>query len=98
MSFHYGDSSGAEITSASVIAETLPGVKNVLFGSCRQGGEIGETPHPLSIVRYDGGDLRLLKHELRDEDGIGIAGVTPGKIAAIQTVPGEEGAPEGDGG
>ena len=94
MFFHHGDSRGAEITGAGVIAETLPGVQNVMFGSNCQSGEIGEALQPLFIIRDDGSDLRLLKHELRDEDGVRVVGVAPGKIAAVLTVPGEERTPE----
>jgi len=94
MFFHHGDGSRTEITCARVIAEALPGVKDLLFGSSRQGGEIGETLHPLIIIWEDGGDLRLLEHELGDQDGIGIAGAAPGKIAAVSAVPGAERAPE----
>jgi len=83
-----------KVSSARIIAEALPGVQDFLFGSPRQGGEIGKAPHPFIIIRDDGRDLGLLEHELRDEDGVGIAGAAPGKIAAVATVPGEEGAPE----
>jgi hypothetical protein len=39
------------------------------------------------IIRYDGGDLRLLQHELGDEDCIRIDGSAPGKIAAMAAIP-----------
>ena len=94
MFFHHSDGRSAEITSTGVIAKTLPGVQNILFGSGCQSGIIGETPQPLFIIRDDGGDLRLLEHELGDEDGVRIVGVTPGKVAAVFTIPRKERAPE----
>jgi hypothetical protein len=94
MFFHHGDGSRTEVSGARVIAKALPGAKDLLFGSSRQGGEIGETPQPLIIIREDGGDLRLLEHELGDEDSVGIAGAAPGEIAAVLAVPGAERAPE----
>jgi hypothetical protein len=94
MFFHYGDRSRAEIPSARVVTKTLPGVENFLFGRCREGGKMWEAPHPLVIIRDDGGDLRLLKHELGDEDGVRIARAAPRKIAAVFAVPGKESAAE----
>ena len=78
---------GAEISGASVVPEPLPGVENFLFrrgGNC---GKIRETAQPLIIIWDYGGDLSLLEHELRDEDGVGIPAVAPGKIAAVFAVP-----------
>jgi hypothetical protein len=90
MFFHDGDSGRAEISSASVVAESLPGMKDVAFGSGGEGGEVGKTLEPLIIIRDDGGYLGLLQHELRDEDGVGIGGAAPGKIAGVFAVPGEQ--------
>ena len=42
----------------------------------------------------DGRDAGLLEHDLREPDGIGIAGSTPGQIALVAVIPGEERAPE----
>lgn len=83
-----------KIASPSVIAQSLPGVENFPFGGRGERGEIREAPHPLSIIRDNCGDLGLLEHELGDEDGVGIAGVAPGEIASMLTIPGEERAPE----
>ena len=94
MRFHHGDGGRPEITGAGVIAESLPGVQDLMFGSCRQGGEIGEAPHPSIIIRDDGSDLGLLEHELGDEDGVGISGAAPREIATVLAKPGQEGAPE----
>ena len=39
------------------------------------------------IIRDDGGDLRLLEHELGNEDCVRIAGPAPGEIAPMPTIP-----------
>ncbi len=36
-------------------------------------------------------DLRLLGHDLRDEDRVGIARAPPRQVAAVGVVPGEDG-------
>ena len=94
MFFHYRDGSGPEISGSVVVAEPLPGVKDVIFGSGGEGGEIGEAAEPLIIISDDGSYLGLLEHELGDEDGVGIGAMAPGKIAEIFAVPGKERAPE----
>src|SRR6476620_12800866 len=87
MSIHNGFCCGVEISRASVIAEALPRAKHLIFRSARQRGEIGKSAQPLVIIRDDGGDLRLLKHELGNEDRVGIAGPAPGEIPSIPTIP-----------
>ena len=42
------------------------------------------------MIRNDGGDLRLLEHELRDEDGVWVARSTPGEVPAMAAIPVEE--------
>ena len=39
------------------------------------------------IIRDHGGDLRLLEHELGNEDCVRIAGPAPGEIAPMPTIP-----------
>ncbi len=39
------------------------------------------------IIRNNAGDMGLLEHEFRDENSVGIAGLTPGQIAAVPAVP-----------
>ena len=78
---------GVEISRASVIAEALPRAKHLIFRSARQRGEIRKRAEPLVIIRDHGGDLRLLEHELGNEDRVGIAGATPREIAPMPTIP-----------
>jgi len=42
------------------------------------------------IIRDHGGDLRLLEHELGNEDCVRIAGPAPGEIAPMPTIPAQQ--------
>ena len=76
-----------KISRASVIAEPLPRAKYLVFGSAGQAGEIGKSAQPLLIIGNDRGDLRLLEHELGDENCVRIAGPAPGEIAPVISIP-----------
>ncbi len=80
---------GVEISSATVVTEPLPGVENVVFRGHGKRGKIRKATEPTIIVGQHGRDLRLLKHELGDEDRVWIARATPGKIAAMAPKPAE---------
>ena len=51
MFFHDGQGGRAEIAGAGIVAKSLPGEKDIVFGSGREGGEIGKAPEPLFIIR-----------------------------------------------
>ena len=87
MSIHDRFCCGMEISRTSVIAKALPRAKHLIFRSACQRGEIGKRAEPLVIIRDDGGDLRLLEHELGYEDCVRIAGLAPGEIAPVTTIP-----------
>ena len=76
-----------KIAGPRVVAETLPRVEDVTFRSPSQRAKIREPAEPLIIIRDNGGNLGLLEHELGDENGVGIARVTPGKIPAVLAIP-----------
>jgi hypothetical protein len=82
---------GMKIPGAVVIAEALPGVENIVLRSAGDRSEIREAAKPFIIIRDYGGDLGLLKHELGDENRVGIAGFAPRQIAAVAAKPAEEG-------
>lgn len=86
----HGARGGVEISGAGVVAEALPGVKDLRFISSREAGEIRKPPEPLSIIREHGGDLRLLEHDLGDEDGVGIGGPAPGQVASVFSKPAQK--------
>ena len=80
----------AKIPRARVVTQALPGVKDFVLRRGGEGGEIGEAPHPRLIIWDNRGDLRLLEHELRNENCVRIACPAPGEIAAMFPIPGEE--------
>jgi len=95
MSISHDFRGGVQMASACVIAESLPRVQDVIFRSSGQGGEVGEPTEPVIIIWDHGSDLCLLEHELGDEDGIRVAGLAPGKIAAMATMPAKKRLAEG---
>ncbi len=60
----------------------------------RERREVREPPEPLIIIRDNGGNLGLLEHEFGDEDGVGIASLTPRELAAVLMVPIRQGRVE----
>ena len=96
MSIHNCFCCGVEISRASVIAEALPCAKHLAFRSPCKRGEIGKRAEPLVIIRDDGGDLRLLEHELGDEDCVRVARAAPREITAVATMPIGECTPKSD--
>lgn len=94
MSILHNPRSGVEIVDAAVVAESLPSMQDVIFRGSGQRGEIGEATEPLIIIWDNGSHPSLMKHELGDEDGVGVARVTPGKIAAVLAMPAQKGATE----
>ena len=93
--FDDGFSATVKITRPRIISEALPCLQNVRFSRSGKRAESGEASQPPIIVRDDGCDLRLLKHDFGNEDGIGIASLAPGKIALVVTEPVGEGAAKG---
>lgn len=83
-----------QISRARIIAEALPRMKDVIFGSRRESRDSGKPPEPFIIIRDHAGNLGLLKHDLGDENGVRIAGATPGKIPSVFSVPGKKRAAE----
>ncbi|MEY2547020.1 MAG: hypothetical protein QOG48_2137 [Verrucomicrobiota bacterium] len=78
---------GVEIPGAAVVAEALPCVQDVVFARARKRGESRETCEPSIIVRQHGRHLRLLEHELRDENRVRIARAAPREIAPVFAIP-----------
>ena len=87
MSIHDRFCCGVEISRASVIAEALPCPKHLIFRSARKGWEIRKCVQPLVVIRYDGSDLRLLEHELGDEDCVRIARAAPREMTSMAAIP-----------
>jgi len=94
MFLHNSNRRRAQISRARIIAESLPGMKDVILRSRGKSSDGGKPPQPFIIIRNHSDDLGLLKHDLGYEDGVRIGGATPREIAAVFSVPGQKGAAE----
>ncbi len=83
-----------EISRACVVAEPLPCVQHLVFRSRGKSRDIGKPLHPPVKVRDNRCDGGLLKHQLRDEHGVRIAGATPRQIAPVFAEPRHQRAAE----
>ena len=83
MLLRHGPGGAVEIPRPGVVAEPLPGVEHIRLAGRGERLEAGETGEPALEVGDDRGDLRLLEHELRDEDRVRIGGAPPREIATI---------------
>ena len=79
-----------EVAGARVVAEALPCFADLTRPRAREVGEGREALEEAIVVAEDARDLRLLEHQLRDEDAIRVARLTPGQIAAMRSVPGPQ--------
>ncbi len=84
-----------QVSRARVVTQALPGMEHIVFRSVGESNQIGKSPKPLIIIWDNGGDLRLLEHELGNEDSIGIGPATPGEVATVVPIPAQERASEG---
>jgi hypothetical protein len=75
---------------AAIVAEATPqGEHGGLVGRGEH-GDSGETFHPARVVVENSSDARLLQHDLRDPNGVGVAGSPPRQIALVLREPFEE--------
>jgi len=85
----------AQVAGAGVVAKSLPGLEHARLRRGGQGREGGEEAHPAFVVGNDRGHLGLLKHDLGDPDGVGVAGAPPRQIAPPAAIPRQQGAGDG---
>jgi hypothetical protein len=83
-----------KVARPRVITEALPGMENIGFSRAGKRADGGETAEPSNIVRDHGGSLGLLKHDLGDQDGVGVTGAAPWEGASVAAIPGEKGSVE----
>lgn len=76
-----------KIPGPIVISEPLPGVKNFGFAGVRQVADRRESLKPARVIGQNRCHLRLLEHELRDEDRIRIRSFAPRQFAALMLKP-----------
>lgn len=71
----------------AVVTETAPGGKNRFERSCGQGCEAGKEFQKDAVVFKHRCYARLLQHDFRQPNAVGVAGSAPGKIAPGLVVP-----------
>jgi len=84
----------AHVPGALIIAQAFPGFEHLLERRPGERLEIGKGSQPGVIIGDDGSDRRLLEHDFRHPDAIGIARPAPGKVALAGGVPTEKPAGE----
>jgi len=81
-----------QISSSSVVAQALPGMKDIVLFGRSERGKARETPQPVFVIADNRRDLGLLKHEFGNQDAVWIARLTPREVAAMTAIPIHEGA------
>lgn len=76
-----------EIAGPPVVAESLPEPKHLRFPGFGQCVDYWKSGHPIVVVGKDGGDGRLLEHDLGNSHRIGIGTPTPGQVASGPSEP-----------
>ena len=79
-----------QVAAARVIAEAAPVREHLLFG---RGGECGdgrERCDEALVIGDDGGDLRLLQHDLGQPHTVGIRALPGQVVAAVRALPGDQ--------
>ena len=71
-----------KMVRTAVIAESTPQLEDTRKRRVRKGLDIGKRFDESCVIRQHGRDLRLLQHDLRQPDSIGIARVLPWQIVA----------------
>ena len=78
------------VSRTAIIAQSAPHGEDLLLVGGRQRSGIRERTQESFVIRYYGGDARLLEHDFRDPDGVGIARTAPWEVAAVAIVPARE--------
>ena len=76
----------AEHQGAAIIPHPLPEAKQPRKRRLGKGLKIGKRGKELAVFPDHPFDLRLLEHDLGDQDPVGIFCLPPGKIAAVRAV------------
>jgi len=79
-----------EIAGPGIVAEALPEPQNLLLLRLRQAGEVGKGGKPARKVGKYPFHLRLLEHDLRKPDVVGLIFPPPGQVASVLGKPGEQ--------
>lgn len=83
-----------QVTGALIVSQSLPVLQNLFKIGQGKRLEVGE-PSNKAIIRWQHGcDPRLLQHDLRDPDAIGITAATEGQIPLVLSIPVDKGGAE----
>src|SRR5262245_3699431 len=80
----------AQVDRADVVAERIPEARDLLRGRAGEALEGRIAVQELVVLRDHPVDLRLLQHDLGDQDAIRVFGAPPRQVAAMLAVPGEQ--------
>jgi len=80
VSLHHQAGSGVKVTGSGVVAQPLPHFEHLVEVGCGQILKGWETGEEAAVVGEHGGHLRLLQHDHRHPEGVGIVGVSPGEV------------------
>jgi len=78
-----------EVSGAAVVSEAGPGAQHVGERRARERGQRREASQEGAVCRKHPRDLRLLEHDLGNEDRVRVARPAPGKRASAAAVPRE---------
>src|SRR5262249_58515998 len=87
-----------QVARASVVAEAAPEGEHVLDRRRRERRYRGKSLQEALVVAEHGRHLRLLQHDFREPDTIGVTGLLPGQpAAAMAALPRDDARGEGQG-
>ena len=78
------------VADAGVVAEAFPEFVDFVGARVGEAFDGGQLAHPAFPIRDDSFHLRLLQHDFRNPDGVGIACVPPREIAGVGGEPVEQ--------
>ena len=83
-----------QVARAAVVAEAGPQREYVVIGSGGEAFDIGKAGEEARVILQDGGDLRLLQHDFREPDAVGVVALPGQVVAAVAGLPGGEAVSE----
>jgi len=89
----FGDtaSAGVQVARPAVVAQAAPGAQHVFLGRRRQRRDVGKALDEAQVVRDHRGHLRLLQHDLRHPDPVGVGTRLPRQVVpAVRALPADD--------
>ena len=84
-----------QIPRPRIVPKPAPRREQLLFRRGGQRGHVGESLQETLVVRDYRRYAGLLEHDLGNPDPVGIAGPSPGQVALVFVIPGEQATPDG---